>query len=252
MKALWGEGRLSSAALVVALGIAACGTKDPRPGDSVTATPSGKTGDSAAAAKDSPKSTEASARASSDVDPENKIDVGAILGGNKEEETGALPVSLDGIKNDAPLISTKPPTAGSEVTWIDAGSDSIPNFGFAKQNAQDLLFLEAPDKSGGVVFTTFRDQAEGGKKVETIISRLKLKDTKWKKPKAILLPTDKIPALIGGGHGTDSDGKGVKVVYAFIKGDPNLLAIAGVNDSASTTIQDEVFATIGGIKRKAH
>ena len=134
-----GEGRVSSAALVIAIAIAACGTKEPRPSDSVAGGGSAKASDSGSqAANENPNSPEASARVVSGDDSEKKIDVGALVGGgSKDDETSALPVSLDGLKNDAPVISTKPPSAGSDVTWIDAGSDSIPNFGFAKQNAQD-------------------------------------------------------------------------------------------------------------------
>jgi hypothetical protein len=240
------------ALLGLCLGVAAqgCGSKDAKTDASSSAAAS-----TTAKADSSSKTAATTSSANAGKD---EVDVNALLDDqSKDDESGELPVNLpdDSAASKATSIGgDKPPPppkdSSAKLTWVPAGSYDIPNPGFKQEEKKDFLFLGTSDKKGGAIFTTWKDPNEAKTKFEGIIKAMNLKDFKLKqKPKPVVVGPDKIPAYLGGGHLVEQDGKTGKLAYILLKGQPNILGIAGVDDDAPADEQNLVFATLGYIRK---
>lgn len=249
---------LSCAALVLAIAAAACGDKGKGEGSaSASATTKATTTTTASAATTEKAATSSSAATTAKAaDSAKPVDPFAD-GDNSGEESGVLSVDLSAAKDDAPPLgggaapAPPPPPKGGKLEWLGAGSLAVPNPGWKASSKDGMGLLLPPDNKAFLMFTSFKAQQEGLKKVDAFTAQMKLKEMKWKKPKPVTIGPNKVPGLFGRGHGKLQDGKGAKMFYVLIKNSPeNLLAMGGADDDGGESSLKVALNIIDNIKKK--
>jgi hypothetical protein len=239
-------------ALCLGLASGACGPDRTKP---ESAAPSARSSSPPAAAPATSARPDGSAESARIADDEGKAGVDALLDekGDAASESPGFKVDLSQVKDDAPTIGDSAPTSAQagEGEWIPAGSFLIPTLGMTKKVEGEYLLLSLGDGKGGVIFTPFSDETDAKAKLEKIKTELQLRDFRWKqKPTPWTLGPNKIPALVGAGHARGQDGKEAKLVYALIKGEPNLIAVVGTADDAPRADLERALSAIASLKRR--